>query len=96
VVHNAAVPQELLARAIEVTDCNAAVFDLANGFKGSTAGIHEILRRQGLLEGTWCLDKQRSSLSPGQADELTRVHDAYPHLTDDVFVAEHLDEWMSG
>jgi hypothetical protein len=96
VAGNQPISQELLARAIEVTDCNAAVFDLANGFKGSTAGIHEILRRQGLLEGTWCLDDNRSSLSPGQADELTRVHDAYPHLTDDAFVREHLDEWMSG
>lgn len=96
VAAGAAIPQELLARAIEVTDCNAAVFDLANGFRGSTAGIHEILRRQGLLEGTWCLAEERSSLSPGQAEELTRVHDAYPHLTDDDFVAEHLSEWMSG
>jgi hypothetical protein len=90
------IPQELLARAIEVTDCNAAVFDLANQFKGSTAGIHEVLRRQGLLEGTWCLAEERSHLGPGQAAELDRVSRAYPHLTDDDFVREHLDQWMRG
>ena len=84
---------EMLVRAGEVTDCNAAVFDAANGFRGCIAGIHEVLRRQGLLEGTWCLDPDEG-LSPGQADEITRVSRAYPHLTDDEFVAAHRDEWM--
>jgi hypothetical protein len=84
---------EMLVRAGEVTDCNAAVFDAANGFRGCIPGIHEVLRRQGLLEGTWCLDPDEG-LSPGQAEEITRVSRAYPHLSDDEFVAEHLEEWL--
>jgi hypothetical protein len=92
-VDRGSVRAELLVRAGEVTDCNAAVFDVANGFAGCIAGIHEVLRRQGLLEGAWCLDPGEG-LSPGQADEITRVSRMYPHLTDDKFVAEHLDEWL--
>ena len=88
------IPPEILARAIEVTDCNAAFFDAANGFAGCIAGIHEVLRRQGLLEGIWCLDPDER-LSPGQAEEIERAYQAYPHLNDDDFVAEHLDEWLS-
>ena len=87
------VPPGLLARAPEVTDANAALFDAANGFAGCIAGIHEVLRRQGLLEGTWCLDPTEA-LSPGQAEEIDRVGRAYPHLNDDAFVAKHLDEWL--
>jgi hypothetical protein len=83
----------LLRRAVELTDANAAVFDAANGFAGCVPGIHEVLRRQGLLEGTWCLDP-RETLSPGQADEIDRVCRAYPHLTDDEFVAGHRDDWL--
>lgn len=94
--HDGPIDPKMLALGIEVTDCNAAVFDVANGFAGSTAGIHEILRRQGLLEGLWLLSESRSRLSPGQADELTRVSKAYPHLIDDAFVREHLSAWMSG
>lgn len=86
---------DLLARNIEVTDCNAAFFDAANGFAGCIAGIHEVLRRQGLLEGVWCLDPNEG-LSAGQAAEIDRVHQAYPHLNDDAFVREHLDEWLRG
>ncbi|MEE8452272.1 MAG: dihydrodipicolinate synthase family protein [Thermoguttaceae bacterium] len=89
------VPVELLQLATEVTDCNAAVFDAANGFAGVIGGVHEILRRMGLLEGIWCLDPNES-LSPGQAEQLDRVCRAYPHLTDERFVAEHLDEWLDG
>jgi dihydrodipicolinate synthase/N-acetylneuraminate lyase len=88
-----AVPAELLRRAVEITDANAAFFDAANEFAGCIAGLHEVLRRQGLLEGTWCLDP-REGLSPGQADEIDRVHRAYPHLNDDAFVAAHRDEWL--
>ncbi len=84
---------ELLALNAQLTDANAAVFDVANGFRGCIAGIHEILRRQGLLEGTWCLDPGED-LSPGQAEELDRVCRAYPHLTDDDFVALHREEWL--
>jgi hypothetical protein len=87
------VPLELLAAAAAVTDCNAAVFDAAHDFRGCIPGIHEVLRRQGLLEGNWCLD-ERVTLSPGQADAIERVANQYPHVTDDKFVAEHLSTWL--
>jgi hypothetical protein len=87
------VPPEMLRLNIEVTDMNAAIFDAANGFGGCIAGVHEILRRQGLLEGIWCLDPEET-LSPGQRAEIDRVCRAYPHLTDDAFVAAHRDEWL--
>jgi len=90
---NEAIPQDMLTRAIEVTDCNAAFFDVANAFHGCIAGVHEVLRRQGLLEGIWCLNPNES-LSPGQFEEIDRVYAAYPHLNDDAFVAEHLDDWL--
>ena len=90
-----AIPVELLRRANEVTDCNAAFFDAANRFAGCIAGLHEVLRRQGLLEGIWCLDP-REGLSPGQCEEIDRVCAAYPHLNDDAFVAAHRDEWLRG
>jgi len=89
------VPAELMARSIEVTDCNAAFFDVAHSFAGCIAGVHEVLRRQGLFEGIWCLDPNET-LSPGQSDEIERVHRSYPHLNDDAFVAERLDDWLSG
>ncbi|MEX2262345.1 MAG: dihydrodipicolinate synthase family protein [Bryobacteraceae bacterium] len=82
-----------LRLAIEVTDSNAALFDSANGFHGCIAGIHEVLRRQGLLEGRWCLNPAED-LSPGQMEEIDRVCRAYPHLTDDDFVRERLDDWL--
>jgi dihydrodipicolinate synthase/N-acetylneuraminate lyase len=84
----------LLALDSQVTDCNAALFDVAHDFHGCIAGCHEVLRRQGLLEGTWCLDP-KEGLSPGQADELARVARDYPHLTDDAFVREHRARWLS-
>lgn len=87
------VPAEMLRLNVEVTDMNAAIFDAANGFAGCIAGIHEVLRRQGLLEGIWCLDP-REQLSPGQRAEIDRVCRAYPRLTDDAFVSAHLDEWL--
>jgi len=90
-----AIPAELLRRNIEVTDSNAAFFDAANGFAGCIAGLHEVLRRQGLLEGLWCLDLHET-LSPGQAAEIDRVYRAYPHLNDDNFVREHRDAWLRG
>jgi hypothetical protein len=90
-----AVPDEVLRLAIEVTDSNAAFFDAANGFAGCIAGLHEVLRRQGLLEGTWCLDP-RETFGPGQLAEIDRVYESYPHLNDDDFVAEHRDAWLSG
>ena len=87
------VPCDLLTRSLEVTDANAAFFDAANGFAGCIAGLHEVLRRQGLLEGLWCLDPQET-LGPGQREEIDRVYRAYPHLHDDAFVAEHRAEWL--
>jgi dihydrodipicolinate synthase/N-acetylneuraminate lyase len=87
-------PMELLALDSQVTDCNAALFDVAHDFHGCIAGCHEVLRRQGILQGTWCLDPQEG-LSPGQAAELSRVQRDYPHLTDDPFVQEHRDRWLA-
>jgi dihydrodipicolinate synthase/N-acetylneuraminate lyase len=83
-----------LTLAAEITDANAALFDVANQFVGSIAGIHEVLRRQGLLAGRWCLNPAED-LSPGQMEEIDRVYNAYPHLNDDDFVRQHLEEWMS-
>lgn len=88
------VPAEMLRLNVEVTDMNAAIFDTANGFAGCIPGVHEVLRRQGLLEGVWCLDPHEK-LSPGQRAEIDRVCRSYPHLTDDAFVARHLDDWMA-
>lgn len=85
--------RELVAQAPAWTDANAALFDPGNDFAGCIAGVHEVLRRQGLLAGTWCLDPGEG-LSPGQAEEIDRVTRAYPWLTDDDFVARHLDDWL--
>jgi dihydrodipicolinate synthase/N-acetylneuraminate lyase len=90
---NAPIPQELLRRTIEITDANAAFFDAAHGYAGCIPGLHEVLRRQGLLEGIQCLDPLEI-LSPGQADEIDRVYQAYPHLNDDTFVCAHLEDWL--
>jgi dihydrodipicolinate synthase/N-acetylneuraminate lyase len=88
------IDAELLALDSKVTDCNAAVFDVANAFAGVIAGCHEVLRRQGLLAGIWCLDPHEK-LGPGQADEITRVIREHPDLSDDEFVAENLERWLS-
>lgn len=87
------IPASLVTLAQQVTDANAALFDAAHQFHGCIAGLHEILRRQGLLEGRWCLDPNED-LSPGQMEEIDRVCQAYPHLTDDQFVQQHLDHWL--
>lgn len=87
------IRSEWLTRAAQVTECNAAIFDAANGYAGCIAGIHEVLRRQGLLAGTWCLDPNED-LSPGQAEEIERVSRSYPELIDDDFVSEHLEQWL--
>jgi dihydrodipicolinate synthase/N-acetylneuraminate lyase len=94
VTERQSIPLHLLTVAAELTDANGAIFDAAHGFRGCLAGIHEILRRQGLLEGTWCLDPG-DVLSPGQADEIDRILAAYPHLTDDEFVAAGRDRWLA-
>src|SRR5215207_935777 len=82
--------EKLLATGIEVTDMNAVIFDAKNNFHGCIPGIHEILRRQGLLQGRWCLNP-REELSPGQMEEINRLYENYPHLTDDEFVKEILE-----
>ena len=93
-VDSGAIDADLLALDAQVTDCNAALFDVAHDFHGCIAGCHEVLRRQGLLEGTWCLDPAEG-LSPGQAAELTRVATDYPQLVDDAFVAQHRERWLT-
>ena len=88
------IPAELLALDSAVTDCNAAIFDVANDFHGVICGCHEILRRQGLLEGIWCLDPNET-LGPGQMQEIDRVCATYPHLTDDAFVRANVARWLA-
>lgn len=90
-----AIPLSILQLNTEVTDCNAVLFDVANRFQGCIPGIHEVLRRQGLLEGIWCLNPDEV-LGPGQLEEIDRIYAAYPQLNDDAFVEEHLAEWLSG
>jgi dihydrodipicolinate synthase/N-acetylneuraminate lyase len=85
--------QQLLTLASRITDSNAAFFDAANNFAGCVTGLHEVLRRQGLLEGIWTLDKNEV-LSPGQKEEIDRVYCAYPELNDDTYVADNLDRWL--
>jgi dihydrodipicolinate synthase/N-acetylneuraminate lyase len=85
---------DTLARSAEVTEANAALFDARNNFAGCVAGLHEVLRRQGLMEGRWCLDP-REDLSPGQMEEIDRIYKRYPQLTDDDFVAQNLDRWLN-
>jgi hypothetical protein len=87
------IPEELLTLNIEVTDTNAVIFDAANSFHGCIPGIHEVLRRQGLLDGTWCLNPDEV-LSEGQNEEIDRIYKSYPHLLDDAFVKEHLDDFL--
>jgi hypothetical protein len=90
-----AVTPELLTLSAQMTDANAALFDAEHGFAGSIPGVNEILRRQGLLEGSWTL-KRGEVLSPGQAAEIDRVCAAYPHLTDDDFVRANIARWLNG
>ena len=87
------IDSALLTLAAQVTDANSAVFDTANNFKGCIPGVHEVLRRQGLMKGTWCLD-ENEVLSEGQAEEIERVCKSYPWLTDDGFVKENISKWI--
>ena len=86
--------QKTLVLANQITDSNAAFFDVADNFAGCITGLHEVLRRQGLLEGIWTLN-EKATLSPGQKEEIDRVYAAYPHLNDDAFVSENLNKWLS-
>ena len=93
-IHAAKPSEDLLALDSKVTDANSAFFDVAHDFAGCIAGCHEVLRRQGLLAGTWCLDP-KEGLSPGQAAEIDRVYLAYPEMNDDAFVRENLARWLA-
>jgi len=88
------VSSGLLTLAAQLTDANGALFDAAHSYAGCLPGIHEALRRQGLLAGRWCLNP-REDLSRGQIEDIDRIWNAYPDLRDDDFVAEHLDVWLS-
>ncbi|HTO47731.1 MAG TPA: hypothetical protein VML91_08815 [Burkholderiales bacterium] len=93
-VAQGAPDQAILALDARVTDANGAFFDVPNGFRGSIAGCHEVLRRQGLFAGRWCLDP-REDLSPGQAEEITRAMAAYPEFDDTPFVRANLERWLA-
>jgi dihydrodipicolinate synthase/N-acetylneuraminate lyase len=93
-IHEGKVDEDLLALDARVTDCNSAFFDVANNFAGCIPGCHEVLRRQGLLEGIWCLDP-RETLSPGQAEEIDRVYREHGDLSDDAFVRANRERWLS-
>src|SRR5918912_1266835 len=85
---------DLLALDARVTDCNSAFFDVANNFHGCIAGCHEVLRRQGLMQGLWCLDPNEG-LSPGQKQEIDRVCREHADLSDDAFVKANLEKWLA-
>ena len=89
-----AIPADLLALDARVTDCNSAFFDVANNFHGCIAGCHEVLRRQGLVRGIWCLDPNEG-LSPGQIEQIDRVYNEHADLSDDDFVAANLSKWLT-
>ena len=95
-IHDATPGQttELLCEGVKITDSNAAFFDAANNFKGCIVGLHEVLRRQGLLENLLTLNPEET-LTSQQANEIDRVYKAYPELNDDLFVQENLDEWLA-
>lgn len=93
-VRSRRVDLDLLQHDSRITDCNAAFFDVANDFRGCIAGCHEVLRRQGLLEGIWCLDPEET-LGPGQTEAIDRVYRSYPDLNDDAFVRANLARWLA-
>lgn len=88
------IPEELMVLNNVVTDANAVLFDAANEFRGCIPGLLEVLRRQGLVEGRWCLD-ENEVISPSQTEEIDRIYRDYPDLNDDQFVAQNLSNWMS-
>jgi hypothetical protein len=93
-VRDRTIDENLLALDSRITDCNSAFFDVAHNFAGCIPGCHEVLRRQGLLEDTWCLDPNET-LSPGQAEEIDRVYREHGDLADDDFVRANLERWLS-
>ncbi len=91
---NASISSEMLKLAAEVTDTNSAFFDTAHNFSGCIAGLHEVLRRQGLMKNIYCLNPDET-MSEGQLDEINRMYAMYPHLSDDDFIKENIDKWKS-
>ena len=89
-----AIDSKWLTVASQITDCNSAFFDAKNNFAGCICGIHEVLRRQGIFEGTWCINT-KEQLSPGQAQEIDRVYRSYPDLNDDDFVYANIADWLN-
>lgn len=87
-----AVSKEMITLAAQVTDSNGAFFDTANNFSGCIPGLHEVLRRQGLMKNIYCLNPEET-LSKGQVEEIDRVYRAYPHLNDDKFIADNIEAW---
>jgi dihydrodipicolinate synthase/N-acetylneuraminate lyase len=85
---------ELLALSGRLTDANSAIFDPRGKFRGCIPGIKQVLKDQGLLASTRCLDPAEV-LSPGQHAEIDRVRREHPELADDDFVREHLDRWLA-
>lgn len=92
-IKNQPLSEDLVALDARVTDCNSAFFDVAHNFAGCIPGCHEVLRRQGLLAGTWCLDP-KEKLSPGQAAQIDRVYREHADLADDAFVRANLERWL--
>jgi hypothetical protein len=88
------ISKSLLGLDSIVTDCNRAIYDSQNDFKGCIPGCHEVLKRQGIFEGTWCLDPNER-LSPGQAELIEQVYKDYPEMNDDLFVKQNLSRWFS-
>jgi hypothetical protein len=93
-IHDGPLDHDLLALDSRITDCNSAFFDVAHDFAGCIPGCHEVLRRQGLLEGIWCIDRAET-LSPGQREEIDRVYREHGDLSDDAFVRANLERWLS-
>ena len=87
------MPTEWLSKNMALTDANAVIFDAANDFSGCIPGVNEVLRRQGLLPSTRCLNP-KEVLSPGQAAELDRMCAAYPFLSDEEFVSRNVEKWL--
>jgi len=77
-----------------VTDCNAAIFDVAR-LHGVICGCHEILRRQGLLERLVVPRSERTARSRPECQEIDRVCRTYRRLIDDAFVRQNIARWLA-
>ncbi len=83
-----------LRLSVMVTDANSAIFDSRNNFAGVIAGVHEVLRRQGLLEGIWCLDPNQT-LSPCQADLINEaILNSSASTSEQQFIDSNIERWL--